>query len=140
MAALLFGIAIGRSDFINNRALQAQPQHMNISDADNARLAPDPANQPDSQQPSPLTPLIPPGDVSAPADTQLETPIATDGYYLKEMGGNLLVYKNGDPEQAPYMNIEIDFDNLPDEDRMLLQTGIYASSPAQLQEILEDYT
>ncbi len=72
--------------------------------------------------------------------TNTSTAIATLGaeYVLKMYDGNLAVFINGASEPAEVFSVPVSL--LPEADRILLEKGIAASSRAELQRLIEDYT
>lgn len=133
-AALLIGVAIGRNDFTKQASLKS------VADSASGGIGQNTANQTvqNGQNDVAVVSNIP-NTSSAMLNNSSASQPNNSGYLIKVMDGILMVYADGNTDNAPYMSVEIDFDSLPQEDRTLLQNGIYANNDAQLQQILEDY-
>ena len=63
--------------------------------------------------------------------------ISTEGYVIKESGGRVAVFKQG--EEKPLMITETYLNNLPKTDAEKLKKGVPAEDKKQLRKLLEDY-
>lgn len=127
---MLIGVAIGRNDFTKQASLK------NIANSASSGIGRNAVNQTiQSDQPD-VTDTSNSSFISSDSST---SHAQSSGYTIKATDGVLLVYNNSSTDNTPYMSVEIDFDSLPQSDRILLQNGIHAENDAQLQQILEDY-
>lgn len=133
-AALLIGVAIGRSDFTR------QPLYKNISDSASKGIGQNTVNKSPQNGQNDIAVASELPNSSAISNDSSTSSMQNSGYFIKANDGMLLVYRGSNTDNSPYASFKIDFDSLPQNDRMLLQNGIHAENDAQLQQILEDYT
>ena len=74
-----------------------------------------------------------------PLSAKAATAAAEPNYYIvKEYMGSIGIYPDG--SESPSRIVHITVDELPDEDRYLLECGILVRSYSELRELIEDYT
>lgn len=84
------------------------------------------------------------GSTTTTTQTQEQPTIATpqqtaeNGYFLQLQEDTLYVYPKG--QAAPIESYPVESAWLPEYDRILLQSGVYAKDLAALRQLLEDYT
>lgn len=77
------------------------------------------------------------GPVPASAPASEGVP-ADEAYVIRREGDAVAVFSAG--EDAPLGFIDVCINDLPESDRAMLETGLFAPDGAQLASIIEDYT
>ena len=81
--------------------------------------------------------LIPMTGMGQKPSTEPSSQVAT-GYTVRDYEGKIAVFEDNDQEATQVLSIETAA--FPQEDQQLLKVGIHASTKADLQRILEDYS
>lgn len=74
---------------------------------------------------------------SAAAARQVVLRTQEVGYILRESAGHLALFRENSPR--PYLILDTEVWLLPEQDRLALADGIYLSTEAELQALLEDW-
>lgn len=71
------------------------------------------------------------------AESESSQPVS-DVYRVSQFNGKIAVFKNESEEPVEVLDAYIS--SFPEQDRILLEQGIYAENESELQKIIEDYT